>query len=48
MDMSSPHFGFVAASYALSAAVLAGLVIWTFWRKRHLDTEAKRLLKSGE
>lgn len=43
MDTASPHFGFVLASYALSAAVLLGLLAWTFWNKRKLDAEAARL-----
>lgn len=48
MDTVAPHFGFVLASYLLSAAVLAGLLVWTLWRKRKLEAEAKRLLKGGE
>lgn len=42
MDMTSPHFGYVLASYLLSAAVLAGLVIRTFMKKRRLEAEARR------
>ncbi len=48
MDTASPHFGFVLASYVLSAAVLLGLLVWTFARKRSLDTESRRLNKGGE
>jgi heme exporter protein CcmD len=42
LDVTSPHFGFVLASYGLSAAVLIGLVIWTFLKKRRLEAEAQR------
>ena len=48
MDTASPHFGFVLASYVLSAAVLLGLLVWTFARKRSLDAESRRILKDGE
>ncbi|MBL8789046.1 MAG: heme exporter protein CcmD [Rhizobiales bacterium] len=42
LDLASPHVGFVLASYVLSAAVLLGLVAWTFMKKRQLDAEARR------
>jgi heme exporter protein CcmD len=48
MDLASPHFGFVLAAYVLSAAVLAGLLIWTLMRKRSLEEEAKRVLKAED
>jgi heme exporter protein CcmD len=48
MDVASPHFGFVLAAYILSAAVLAGLLIWTLMRKRSLEAEAKRVLRAEE
>ncbi|MFT3988448.1 heme exporter protein CcmD [Aestuariivirga sp.] len=43
MDMQAPHFGFVAASYAISAALLVGLIAWIIWRDRALRAEAQRL-----
>ncbi len=48
MDTTSPHFAYVLASYVLSGAVLLGLLLWTVARKRNLDAEARRVLKSGE
>ncbi len=48
MDFASPHFGFVAASYALSFAVLAGMLIWTLVRRRALAAEVKRALTDGQ
>jgi heme exporter protein D len=27
--MNDPHFGFIAASYAIGFAVIAGLILWT-------------------
>jgi heme exporter protein CcmD len=48
MDTASPHFGFVLASYVLSVAVLLGLMVWTFARKRSLDAESRRLNRDGE
>lgn len=43
MDVTAPHFGFVVASYVLSAAVLIALLVWTLARKRRLDAEARRI-----
>lgn len=47
MDFASPHFGFVVAAYALSLAVLAGMLIWTLARRRALAAEVKRVLTDG-
>jgi heme exporter protein D len=27
--MSDPHFGYIAASYAIGFAVIGGLILWT-------------------
>ncbi len=35
MDWSAAHAGFVIASYVASAALLAGLIIYTLKRDRH-------------
>lgn len=52
MDFSAPHAGFVVASYALSAVLIAGLVIYVIARDRSLRGEANRLdarrRKAGE
>jgi heme exporter protein CcmD len=49
MDYSAPHLGFVYASYALTAVVLAGLLIWVISRSRKLAAElaAKNLADPG-
>jgi len=43
MDMSAPHLGFVAGSYAITAVLLVGLIAWIIWRDRALRAEAQRL-----
>lgn len=43
MDVTAPHLGFVAASYALTALVLAGLCLSILMRDRALRREAERL-----
>jgi len=48
LDVNSPHFGYVLASYVLSAAVLIGLVVWTFMKKRRLESEASRFTSPDE
>ena len=48
MDATSPHFGYVLASYVISAAVLVGLLVWTFVRKHRLEAEAKRIAVTEE
>jgi heme exporter protein CcmD len=49
MDYSAPHLGFVYASYALSAVVLIGLLVWVMARSRKLAAElaAKNLTDPG-
>jgi heme exporter protein CcmD len=49
MDFSAPHLGFVYASYALSAVVLACLLIWVLTRSKRLTAElaAKNLTDPG-
>jgi heme exporter protein CcmD len=39
MDFSSPHLGFVMASYGLFATVLLALLILAIWRGRNLQRE---------
>jgi heme exporter protein CcmD len=43
MDFAAPHLGFVAASYAITAIVLAVLCIRILMRDRALRREAERL-----
>lgn len=43
MDFSASHIGFVIASYALSAALIGGLVARVVLRDRKLRAEAERL-----
>jgi heme exporter protein CcmD len=43
MDLNASHIGFVIGAYALSALLLAGLVILTIARDRKLRHEAARL-----
>lgn len=49
MDYSAPHLGFVYVSYALTAVVLVGLLLWTVARSRRLAAElaAKNLNDPG-
>lgn len=35
--MTDPHFGYIAASYGIAFAVIAGLILWTA-----LDQRAQR------
>ncbi|GLK54217.1 heme exporter protein D [Methylopila capsulata] len=35
--MTDPHFGYIAASYAIAFVVIAGLILWTA-----LDQRAQR------
>ncbi len=50
MDFSSPHLGFVAASYGLFAVVLLGLLFQGIWRGKKLrrDLQARGLNDPGE
>ena len=43
MDFSAAHSGFVIGAYALSAAVLGGLLVFIIWRDRYLRAVASRL-----
>lgn len=45
MDWSAAHSGFVLASYALSFAVLAGLILFIARRDRKLAREVQLLEK---
>jgi heme exporter protein D len=47
VDFSNPHVGFVVASYAITAIVLAGLVGWVIGRGRNLDRRLARLEAEG-
>lgn len=47
MDWSSPHLGFVVAAYALSFAVLAGLVLYILRRDRRLETRLRSIDRRG-
>jgi heme exporter protein CcmD len=44
MDWSANHAGFVIAAYALSLALIAGLIIYVFSR----DARAKKFLAQFE
>jgi heme exporter protein CcmD len=48
MDLSAAHSGFVIGAYALSAAVLFGLFIYTIARDHALRIQARDLAKSRE
>ena len=39
MDFSSPHLGFVAASYGLFATVLLAVLVYAIWRGKNLRRE---------
>jgi heme exporter protein CcmD len=43
MDFSASHIGFVLAAYALTAVLVAGLIIHVILRDRRLRAEAERL-----
>ena len=43
MDLAAPHSGFVIAAYVLSAALIAGLVLYVTARDRTLRSEAGKL-----
>jgi heme exporter protein CcmD len=43
MDLAAPHTGFVAAAYAISVLVLAGLAAFILMRDRKLRAEAEAL-----
>jgi heme exporter protein D len=47
MDFSNPHIGFVVASYAITAVVLAGLIGWVIARGRSLDRRLAHLESEG-
>ena len=39
MDYSAPHMGYIYASYALTAVVMIGLLVWVMARSRRLTAE---------
>lgn len=43
MDLAAPHSGFVIAAYILSAALIAGLVVYVMVRDRALRARAGQL-----
>ena len=43
MDLSAPHMGYIIGSYALSAILIVGLVVYVIARDRSLRAEAERL-----
>jgi len=43
MDLGAPHSGFVIAAYAVSAAVLVALLVWTLARDRLQRRELGKL-----
>jgi heme exporter protein CcmD len=49
MDYSAPHMGYIYTSYALSAVVLIGLLVWVMARSKKLAAElaAKGLTDPG-
>lgn len=47
MDFSAPHISFVIASYAVTFAVLGGLMIWTFVRARAVANRLDILERDG-
>jgi len=47
MDFSADHIGFVAASYAITVAVLGGLLVWTFVRARTVASRLDVLEREG-
>ena len=47
VEFSNPHVGFVVASYAITAGVLAGLIGWVIARGRRLDRRLARLEAEG-
>jgi heme exporter protein CcmD len=47
MDFSAPHISFVIASYAVTFAVLGGLMAWTFVRARAVSRRLDTLERDG-
>ena len=47
MDLSAPHISFVIASYAVTFAVLGGLMAWTFARARAVSIRLDILERDG-
>ena len=43
MELSAPHMGYVIGSYALSAILIIGLVVYVLTRDRALRAKAERL-----
>ena len=43
MDWSAPHSGFVVAAYAISAAVIAALVLYVVLRDRRMRGDAAKI-----
>ena len=44
--MSGPHFGFIAAAYAIGFVVVAGLILWT-WADNRAQTRALKALEAA-
>lgn len=42
-----PHAGFIIASYAVTALVLAGLIAWAYFRERNLQRLLAELERQG-
>jgi len=47
MDFSAPHISFVIASYAVTFAVLGGVMAWTFVRARAVSRRLDTLERDG-
>ena len=47
MDFAAPHIGFVIASYAVTVAVLGGLVAWLLARAAQMRRRLERLEAEG-
>jgi heme exporter protein CcmD len=46
--MSDPHFAFIFASYAITALVVGGLIVWTLVDHRRLRAKLDRLPSRNE
>lgn len=46
--MSDPHFAFIFASYAITFAVIGGMIAWTILDYRRLRGALARLPRRGE
>jgi heme exporter protein CcmD len=47
IDFSADHIGFVVASYAITLAVLGGLLAWEFARARAVHRRLDALERDG-